>query len=155
MKGWLLCLAMMGALVFLVGHDTAGTDVAKLQPVQTIWMSEQNGQLLLRADTGDAGAGATFSEALASMKKHAAYEIFLETAEYLLLSPGCERYLGELSDYLRPSCMVCFATGEPELSEAAGFLQLHRPGYTLLDHSAGERDIPMLVTAEGRMELVR
>lgn len=154
MKKWLAYLIVIGAVAFLGGKG-AGKDIGKLQPVQTVVVSAQNGQVQIQTDTGDLGLGQTVADAIENMEGTSAYEIFLDTADYLLIEPGCASLLSELTAHLRPSCTICLTDGGPDLETVGKFLQRHEPEVTLQHYRAGRRDLPMLRTREGRMELVR
>lgn len=81
-------------------------------------------------------------------------EIFLETAEYLLITPEAQSLLLELTQTLRPSCKVCLREGEADLAEAAAYLSVHEPRLTLQDYRTGEKDIPKLKMEGERGQLV-
>ncbi len=155
MKRWLWYAVLIGAVALLGGERSAGMDVAKLQPIQTVRVTCENSLVVIETDTGDMGAGDSIKDALSNMKETASAEIFLDTAEYLLVSENCEDLIPALMNYLRPSCCLCFETGEGKLETVGAFLEIHDPKATLKDYRAGEREIPTLVTEEGRMELVR
>lgn len=155
MKRWLICLGLIGTMAFLSGKESAGTDVALLQPVQVVTVSRQGDQIILRCDTGEEGAGGSVLAAVEDLKKGAISEIFLDTAEYLLLTPDSLDLIEELSNVLRPSCSLCLSEGEPKLSDVAQFLRLRKAGVTILDYRAEPCALPVLFTEKGRMELVQ
>lgn len=154
MKRWLWYAAALVLVAALGGMPFSGTDVAKLQPVELIRVSRSFGQVLIETDTGDSGIGADLEEALEDMKETATADIFLDTAEHLLVSQNAVDLLPKLAEYLRPACGVCLEQGAPELEQAAAYLAAHEPEVTLKDFRAGERNIPVLITEEGRMHLV-
>jgi hypothetical protein len=138
----------------LSGKTAAGTDIAKLQPVQVVHLSCSEGQVVVRTDTGDWGMGETLKDALRNMMAASPQEIFLDTADYLLLSENCIDLLPAMMRYLRPSCAVCLSEGAPDMGQVGAFLQHHAPKATLVRYRAGVRQLQTLVTREGRMELV-
>lgn len=153
MKRWLWYAAAV-ALILAVGSESfAGTDVAELQPVQTLLITKKDGQIRVESDTGDYGEAGTLAGAFEDMKTAASSEIFLDTAEYLLIAPECTPLLPELIGSLRPSCCLCLAEGGPDLAQAGRFLKTHGLDFTLMDYRAGIRKIPKLRAREGRMEL--
>lgn len=154
MKRWLCYLCALAAVVGLGSNGSAGKDIGKLQPVQVVYMTCKNGRVLLQTDTGDWGQGDALVDALQNMKASSSREVFLETADYLLLSPECESLLPAVTDLLRPSCALCLIDGQPDMGQVGAYLQLHSPHTTLVQYRAGDRQLQTLVTQEGRMELV-
>lgn len=154
MKRWFCYLALVVTIAALSGKTSAGQDIGKLQPVQTVILTASNGMVVIETDTGDVGAGKTPNDAVADMKASAAEEIFLETADYLLLSPECAGLMPAMMEHLRPSCSVCLMEGQPDMEQVGAFLEQHAPHMTLMRYRAGERDLQTLITQEGRMELV-
>lgn len=154
MKRWLWYLLVIAAVAALSGKNPSGTDVGRLQPVQVVRVSSTAGQILIQTDTGDLGQGETLKEAFEDMKNTASSKVFLDTADYLILSPKCKSLLPALMEYLRPACSVCLEDGEPDLEQVGKFLEVHDPKLTLMRYRAGQRELKTLVTREGRMELV-
>lgn len=155
MKHWLwyaLAIAVLAALGFA---PFQGTDVAKLSPVELIRVSEDAGFIRVETDGGDLGVGADPDSAFADLKRKAAGEVFLETAEYLLIDPALTDQMSAFGAYLRPACAVCMEFGEADMETAAKFLSIHKPEVTLQDIRAGENALPALITWEGRMQLVQ
>lgn len=154
MKRWVWYIGIIAIVAALSGKTSAGTDVAKLQPVQVVYLTCPEGQIVIETDTGDWGNGETLKEALQDMKATSSREVFLDTADYLLISQGCVDLLPAMMKQLRPSCSVCFTDGVPDMERAGVFLQQHAPQITLMQYRAGERQLQTLVIREGRMELV-
>lgn len=154
MKRWLWYIGIVVAIAALGGKTSAGTDIAKLQPVQVVHLSCLEGQVLIETDTGDWGSGETLKDALNEMKASASREVFLDTADYLIVSQDCIDLLPAMMKQLRPSCNVCLENGQPDMAQVGAFLQQHTPEITLMEYRAGERQLQTLVTREGRMELV-
>lgn len=140
MKRWILYIAV----VLLLTIPFRGTDISRLTPVEVVWLAEESGQVLLMTDTGDTGRGADVREALSDMKAAAKGTIFLDTADYLILEIGSEKFLNQITDVLRPSCMVCRAKQVPDLKEAAAFFSAHEPGVTLRLWQNDQRELPLL-----------
>lgn len=155
MKHWIwyaLGIVILAALGFAPFH---GTDVAKLEPVELIRVSEEGGMILVETDGEDAGVGADVASAFSDLKRKAAKDIFLETADYLLLEPGITDQLSAVAEYLRPACAVCLEYGKADLKAATAYLGTHKPEVTLQDVRAANKKIPALMIWEGRMELVQ
>ncbi|MBQ9762220.1 MAG: hypothetical protein IJV82_03985 [Oscillospiraceae bacterium] len=128
--------------------------MAKLEAVKTVEISCQNGAVVIRTDTGAAGAGGSLREAFEDLEETAAGTVFLETAEYLLITPECRGLLDALWAYLRPSCVVCLLEGEGDLEKVGTYLDTHQPDITLMDCRAGEEKLPLLLIQEERMRIV-
>lgn len=154
MKHWVWYLAAILLVAAFCGMPFASTDVAELQPVELIRISQARGRILVETDTGDRGCGSDLAAAFADLKQTASGRVFLETAEYLLISPGMENLLPELTEYLRPACSVCLERGRADLEQATAYLSAHEPELTLLEYRAGLCDIPILTIREGDMHLV-
>lgn len=153
MKRWLIylgALLLAGAL-----SPFTGTDVAQLQPVEVLMITADRGDVEITTDTGDLGRGKNLREAFADLQQTSPKKIFMETAEYLLIDRSAESMLPEITEFLRPSCAVCFVEGEMELGMAAAFLNTHAPRLTLQNYRTGDRDLPRLVIKEERMYLVQ
>lgn len=154
MKHWLWYLAIAVAAGVLGSRNSVGSDIGQLQPVQVVRVMTENGQVLIQTDTGDWGAGDSLSAAVDNMKKTSAAEIFLDTADYLLISEETEPLLPELRSYLRPSCMICREGGQADLQLAGQYLETHSLDTTLIRWLADRPQLPILITQEGRMTLV-
>lgn len=152
MKRWAWYLLALAAVAIVGGRPFSGDDVARLQPVEVIQVHAFKSGIQVLTDTGDFGVGATLEEAFADLKKVSPGKIFLETAEYVLVTPGAEELLLELSEYLRAGCGVCQAEGEVDLREVARYFTVHPPKVTLGDCRAEGQSPQILLAQEGRME---
>lgn len=154
MKKWLWYLAVLAFVTVLGRKPTSGNDIGKLQPVQVVCILRQENGVVVQTDTGDWGVGDTLWSATENMKETATKDVFLETADHLLLAPSCVELLPQIMEMLRPSCSLCLMEGEPDLEQVGQFLEFHRPELTLTQYQAGKRDLPTLKTENGRMTLV-
>lgn len=155
MKRWRAYLLAALAAVAVSWGPFSGSDVAKLEPVEALCVSREADMVILRTDTHNEGRGADLPGALADMKKTASAEIFMETADYLILTPDCAELLPQITGLLRPATRVCFSDSRVDLEEAADFFSVHEPNCTLQDIRMGMGQIPLLKAEEGRMELVQ
>lgn len=154
MKYWAWYIGAVVLVAALGWMPFQGTDVARLQPVELISVSQEENRVLVETDTGDSGRGETLELALEDLKNSTPGEIFLETAEYLLITPEGQSLLPELTKTLRPSCKVCLREGIVDLEEAAAYLSAHEPWLTLQDYRTGEKNLPTLRMEGGRGHLV-
>ncbi len=150
MKRWILYGVSVLALILLSASPFRGTDISKLVPVEVVWLAEDGGQVFLMTDTGDSGRGADVREALSDMKATAKGTIFLDTADYLIVEQDAEKFLNQITDVLRPSCMLCRAKHMPDLKEAAAFFSAHEPGVTLRQWRNDRKELPLLKEEERR-----
>lgn len=155
MRKWFFCALVLAAIPIFSFGGFGGRDVEKLRPVQVVAVSTVQHEVQLRTDTEDLGIAADVSQAIRHMKETSPAEVFLDTADYLLVSPGAEIWLPQLQQYLRPSCSLCYVPAEVDLIQAGEYLQLHDPKLTLTQYEAGQRQLPYLITEDGRMKLVR
>ena len=154
MKKWPRYLGALACVLLLELTPFAGTDVAKLQPVEVVLVEETSGSYVVKTDTGHTGTGSTLPEAFENLYNTTPGAIFLETADFAVLTaPEC-RLCAELITYLRPACSVCVLTQHTDLQKLGQFLNAHTPVYTLQDYRAGEQRYQTVTLQEGKMELV-
>ncbi|MBE6948209.1 MAG: hypothetical protein E7454_08210 [Ruminococcaceae bacterium] len=152
MKRWFLYLALLAAAAFLTISPFQGSDVAKLLPIETVWLAQEKGTVSLKTDTGDLGRGETVAAALQDMKESASGTVFLDTADYLIVEKGSEELLTQIYHILRPSCMVCIAENMPDLEQVTAYFNAHEPPMTLRRFQNGGEKLPILTKQEGRFK---
>ena len=148
MRRWILYAAI---LILLVAAPFQKMNISRLSPVQTVWVAEVNGEILLQTAGGAQGIGADIPAALENLNAGAADIVFLETADYLIIETGTEALLEQASLVFRPSCMVCAAASMPELEQATKFLRIHEPVVTLRQWMVEHNALQQLVAEEGRL----
>lgn len=157
---WIWLLAA-GALAMTGLWPMESCDVAELQPARVLMITMENGRIA--ADCGEAsGSGATLDEALRDMERTAQGNLFLDTAEQVLIHTSAYAVLPQAaqSDALRPAAKVYLVEGElPEAEAASKFLQTHSGRVTLgrvraAILGAGSVQPPHLVSREGRLQLI-
>ena len=155
MKKWIFIFAAL-VLVAAVGiRSSPGTDVAQLRPVQSVRLSSFNGYITMETDTGAWGMGGDLAAAVSNMNDTATGQMFLDTAEYLVISEDLLYLLPAMADHVRPSCGICVEEGQPDMSQVSAFLQTHTPTITLQEYLAGMTDLPTLLTTQEGMRLVQ
>ena len=154
MKRWIWCAAALILTAALGGRPFEGADIARLQPVELLRIQKSGDVISVELDTGDSGKGTTLEAALQDLKKSTPGNVFLETADYLLINDEAGALVESLVEYLRPACGVCLEEGEAKLEEAAQFLRVHQPALTLQEYRAGNHALQKLEIREGRMYLV-
>lgn len=149
MKSIIVC-AILAVFLRITGQmPFQGTDVAKLYPVEVVSLSQDGKDIQVKTDTEAQGRGESLRLAFADMEQTAKGKIFLETANYLLISENCETLLPALKDYLRPACQVCIYKGDRELKEIGPFLESHPTGVALLDCTLGDVELPTIRSTAG------
>lgn len=130
MKKWLLLTAVLIAVAILSHRPHPARDVAKLEPVQAVYVYANGRELCIETDTGAKGTGKNLTEAAANMKANASAELFLDTAEFLLLDPTIP-ITEEFHTLLRPTCKVTWIVDPPDLQAASAYLSIHTSSCTL------------------------
>ena len=152
MKRWIgLLLGFAAAMLIAPSEDL---DIASLQPVELLYIYMENGIVTVETDTGDFGTGKDLQDAMEDMKATTPGEIFLETAQYLLVGENGEDFLPELKQILRPAAQVIQMRGAPDVQAAVKFLSVHKSSLTLKDWQTGT-ELPKLTIKEGRYYLVQ
>ena len=130
MKKWLIPAAVLAAVAIFSRLPHPARDIADLKPVRVVYIHMEGRTLHIETDTGDSGAGADLTVACADLSAKADGEIFLDTAEFLILDPEVP-ITGEIFTLLRPDCRVTFTDAAPDLEKAAAYLAQHPPILTL------------------------
>lgn len=130
MKKWLLPMAALAAVAIFSRLPHPARDIADLKPVRAVYIHMEGRSLHIETDTGDSGAGGDLSEAHEALRAEADGEIFLDTAEFLILDPKVP-ITEVFYSLLRPDCRVAFTDAPPDLEKAAAYLSQHPPELTL------------------------
>lgn len=130
MKKWLYLAAALTAVGILSRLPHPARDIAKLEPVRAVYIYVDHGTLNIETDTGDSGSGLTLTASYADLRSGADGEIFLDTAEFLLLDPDAP-ITAEFFALLRPDCKVVFTEAPPDLKAVSDYLTIHTPKTTL------------------------
>lgn len=127
-------------------------DVAKLRPIEVIYICKQGDGVLLQTDTDDLGMGQDALSALENMKQTSPAVIYLDTAEYLVIGSGAEKEAQQLRGTLKNSVQLC-ATGEKvPLKDVAKYLPVHGDLPELSQWEAGET-LPVLRLENERIKI--
>ena len=143
---WLVAVIVTVAITGLLPF--AGTDIAKLHPVEVLIVSRSEDGLLLQTDSGMLGTGKNVEEALQTLRLSSEGNIFLDTANYLLISPDCTEEIVTLWNYVRPACQVYHFKGEGKYEKIGKYLESHPSQTTVLGYLQGEINVPMLIMEE-------
>ena len=129
-----------------------GTDVGKLRPVGLIQIYKEGAQICITTDTGDSGWGSSVESAIQNLKDTTPGIIYLDTADYLLVSKTALEEWKILGQYLNASTKVCLAEPDVNPAEAAEYLKVHEIS-TKVGVVGDFRDIEVLENVNGRMLL--
>lgn len=117
-------------LVLLWFVPVKGEEIADLEPIQAVWLSRNAGEISLKTDTEDAGAGKTVAEALEQMKTQSTGAVYLDTAQFLLVSENALDLVEEIKPMLKGKVLVCRWEGG-DLKAAAKYMESREMGVKL------------------------
>lgn len=117
------------ALLFLA--PVKRLDVAKLEPVQTVAIRVENDTVIIETDTKNAGQGKSLSKAVADLEQNTPGVIYMDTAQYVLLTEDATVYAQELTQYLHPSVKVSLWDGQGSVEQASEYLEIRQDLMTL------------------------
>lgn len=146
MKRWIVYALAAAALLTLRPKEMK--DVSGLIPVELLYINKEAGLIRAETDTGAVGKGRSLEAALKDLEQTAPGRIFLETADYLIITINTANLLPKLAEVVRPATEVCI--GIHVDAEAVSYLNAHRPTVTMKDIRAGATVIPTLVRSEER-----
>ena len=110
-------------------------DVAKLEPVQTVAVFLDQNEVILQTDTDNKGRGETVEVALQTLEDTTPGVIYLDTAQYLLVTEEAVICVKELRKYLSPSVKVVLWDGEGSVASASQYLDVRKDLPRLKDWS--------------------
>lgn len=146
MRRWMIYVVVVGLALLLKPKDVK--DVGELIPVELLYINREAGSIRAETDTGAVGTGRNLEEALNDLTETAPGTIFLETADYLIVTDRTVNLLPRLTEVLRPATQVC--VGINAGADAAAFLKAHPSEMTLKNIRAGQEDIPTLIGSKER-----
>ncbi len=149
MKQVLVYLAVALGLTQLPG----GTDVGKLAPAQLVHIYMEEEKTVVRTDLDNMGMGDSLEAAFADLQARTPGKVFLDTAEYLLISREAEAQLPAISRWLKKECLVCLSDGVEDLASAAAYLQAHPPELKLKGCKDGAMVCQILQEEYGQFRL--
>lgn len=140
----ILIYIIVTALALLVPEY--GTDVGKLIPVELVFLYNDGEQIVIETDTEHIGKGVTVEEAVQNLSDTTPGVLFLDTADYLMVTEEAQTHLPELDLYLKGRVKVCLTEQGTDVKQAAQYLAIHQPGDTLKDAQITQK----LIEREGR-----
>ncbi len=142
MKIALYCIII--ALVIMA--PVTKQDIGDLEPIQAVWLYTQDGDVVLQTDTGDYGAGTTVETAVKDMKENSEGIVYLDTAQFLLVSEQATDRLEDIVAYLKNTVKICLWNGN-QVSSAARYMQAHNVGCKVKEYRKGKplHEIPEFI----------
>ena len=125
MKKWLYPMAFLAAAI-LSRLPHPAVDIARLDPVRAIYLYMDGAELTIETDSGDSGSGPNLEAAYAALRNNADREIFLDTAEFLILDPNVP-ITEAFYQLLRPTTQVVYSNKKPNLETISDYLTIHPP----------------------------
>lgn len=150
MKRWSILALIAAAVLMLFPRHTS--DIGELLPVELLYVDRDESGIWVETDTGETGRGESLTRALEDLKATAPGTLFLETADYLIVTRQSAELLPQLRKILRPATQVCLGVNTD--AGAAAFLSAHKPGILLKDVRSPEQKLPVLMGTEERYRLV-
>ena len=142
MKRIIIYCLLLGAVLAI---PVEKLDVGKLEPVQAVWMYTAADKIVLETDTEDRGSGRSVDEALADLENRCKGIIYLDTAQFLLVSENSVDHIPALGHYLKGSVKVCQWEGKGSVADAAKYMAAHENGCKLSTWNQGAKlpDLPI------------
>ena len=100
-------------------------DVSKLLPIEAVAVYQSEEGVVLETDTKHRGVGATVTEALENLKNNTPAVVYLDTAEFLLISEESIPHIEQLGAYLKPAVKVAVCDAKGVVKETAKYLEVH------------------------------
>lgn len=126
------CVILAGVLFLPAEH----MDIRDLEPIQAVFLYREAENVVLKTDTEDVGRGETVQQALEDMKTKSSGIVYLDTAQFLLVSKNAQEHIAQIAPYLKGKVKVSQWEGG-ELQEAARYMQAHKIGVKIRDWSDG------------------
>ena len=99
-------------------------DVAKLEPVEAVAVTVNDGCVMLETDTESIGVGRNAEEAVTSLRKNAKGIIYLDTARFLLVGDNAEEAAMQMKTHLRRSVHLAAYDGG-NVKEQTEYMEAH------------------------------
>ena len=120
------CIILSGILLIPVER----MEIRDLEPIQAVWMYLEDGNIVLETVTEDVGRGESVQKALEDMKTKSSGIVYLDTAQFLLVSENAQEQVAALAKYLKDEVKIGLWEGG-DLIEAARYMQSHKIGVKL------------------------
>ena len=122
MRRTILYIGILAALFFVPVEQM---EVGKLIPVQVVSIYKEDANYVIETDTENKGLGSTAQAALQNLKDTADGTIYLDTAQYLLITQDTRDAVEILRKHLKPSVEMSAMETPVKVKEVAQFLESH------------------------------
>lgn len=150
MKRWPILFAIAAAAILFPAN---AADVGELLPVELIYIYREADQVCVATDTEAVGAGPDLNAAMEDLHATAPGAVFLDTADFLVLTPDTLTLLPELTNALRPATKVCVGLNVHADADLTKYLTAHPPYVTLGNLRSGKKNVPILQRREAGYRL--
>ena len=124
-----------------------------LEPVEIIFIGTKDQHISLQTDTGAEGNGDTMEEAFRDLMRKAKGNLFITTANTVVVDWRNQSFLLDAIAYIRPATSVYALEGEPDFEILIPYIRSHSSNVLIGEVLAGEKTIPFL-KAEGDVVFV-
>ena len=124
MKRIIIYCILLAGVLFL---PTERMEIRDLEPIQAVFLYREAGEVVLKTDTEDEGRGENVSKALEDMKAKSSGIVYLDTAQFLLVSENAKEHIAQIAPYLKGKVRISQWEGG-KLQEAARYMQAHKIG---------------------------
>ena len=154
----LFFILMAGAAFWALGMlPFRASDAAKLLPVKTVIVTRSGGEYVVDVGAGVRAVGRSLSEALERLKEEITGEIFLPTAEQVIITEPAEDSVDAVAEEtaFRPAAGIYRTpVSAPDAERLSAYLDSHASNYTILDARAAlaegcRPELPRIVAADG------
>ena len=137
----------IGILAALIAAPVEQMEVGKLIPVQVVSVYKEGDAYVIETDTQNKGVGQTVETALQNLKDTASGTIYLDTAQYLLLTEDAQDAVEALRKNLKASVEMSEMEKPVPVKEVAKFLDAHGK-FPKLKHWQKGAELPVLRAIE-------
>lgn len=150
MKRW---IAYLGIMVLVLCLPLERTDVADLHPVQTVALYKTDTGYRVETDTNDSGDGTSVDAAYRDLLETTPGIIYLDTADFLLVSHDALDKIPEIGQYLKNSVRICEVQGCGQLEQVSAFLSV-QTGLPPISKWRTDRKLPILDCTQERIKFL-
>ena len=129
------------------------TDVADLRPVQTVVLYKSQEGYRIETDTEDVGIGKTVDEAYTDLIDTTPGVIYLDTADFFLVSEGEETAAEDMRKYLKSGVQICAVAGQGNWKEVSKYLSVQTELVPFRKWKAGQK-LPVLDCRTDRIKFM-
>lgn len=122
MRRWMIYIALIALTIVAPAKPV---NIGNLLPVKAIGVYRDGNQYRIETDTGNQGVGKTITQALYNMKNNASGIIYLDKAEYLVLTEKTIDAVEALRQVLKSNVRVSIAKHPLDLTKASEYLDVH------------------------------